>query len=70
MIRGFSKLNFEGFDITEKDTFYILRKSRDDKANQLYMEMLEEESEGLYIQYIMRSGIKNDDPRIPRNLSE
>ena len=34
-----------------------------------YIKMLEEESDGLYIQDIMRGGIKNDDPRIPRNIS-
>lgn len=67
---AFSKLKYEGFDVAEKDTFYVLRKARDDEANQLYLEMLEEESDGLYIQDIMRGGIKNDDSRIPRNLSE
>ena len=29
---------------------------------------LEEEDDGLYIQDIMRGGIRNDDPRIPRNI--
>ena len=67
---AFSKLKYEGFDVAEKDIFYVLRKARDDEANKLYLEMLEEESDGLYIQDIMRGGIKNDDPRIPRNLSE
>ena len=65
---AFSMLKYEGFDIAIKDRYYVLRKSRDDEANQLYMEMLEEESDGLYIQDIMRGGIKNDDPRIPRNV--
>ena len=67
---AFSKLKYKGFDVAEKDIFYVLRKARDDEANQLYLEMLEEENDGLYIQDIMRGGIKNDDPRIPRNLSE
>ena len=67
---AFSKLKYEGFDVAEKDVFYVLRKARDDDANQTYMEMLEEDSDGLYIQDIMRGGIKNDDPRIPRNISE
>lgn len=67
---AFSRLKYEGFDIAEKDKYYVLRKARDDEANRLYQEMLEEESDGLYIQDIMRGGIKNDDPRIPRNLSE
>ena len=67
---AFSKIKFEGFDAAEKDTYYVLRKARDDEANQLYLEMLEEENDGLYIQDIMRGGILNDDPRIPRNISE
>lgn len=67
---AFSMLKYEGFDIAEKDQYYVLRKARDDEANQLYWEMLEEESDGLYIQDIIRGGIKNDDPRIPRNVSK
>ena len=67
---AFSKINFEGFDVAQKDTYYVLRKSRDDAANKMYLEMLEEESDGLYIQDIIRGGITNDDPRIPRNISE
>ena len=67
---GFSRLKFEGFDVAEKEEFYVLRKSRDDEANRLYLEMLEEESDGIYIQDIIRGGIKNDDPRIPRNISK
>ena len=67
---AFSRLHYEGFDIAEKEQYYVLRKARDDEANRLYLEMLEEESDGLYIQDIMRGGIKNDDARIPRNLSE
>ena len=67
---AFSNLKCEGFDIAEKDQYYVFRKARDDEANQLYLDMLEEESDGLYIQDIMRGGIKNNDPRIPRNISE
>ena len=67
---AFSRLQFEGFDIAEKEEFYVLRKARDDEANQTYFEMLEEEIDGLYIQDIIRGGITNDDPRIPRNISE
>ncbi|MBQ4650405.1 MAG: DUF3990 domain-containing protein [Firmicutes bacterium] len=65
---AFSKLEYQGFDIAENSYYYILRKSRDDEANRLYLKMLEEESDGLYIQDIMRGGISNDDPRIPRNI--
>ena len=67
---AFSNLKYEGFDIAEKNQYYVLRKARDDEANQLYFEILEEESDGLYIQDIIRGGIQNDDPRIPRNIFE
>lgn len=67
---AFSRIKFEGFEVAEKEEFYVLRKSRDDEANQLYLEMLEEDSDGLYIQDIIRGGITNDDPRIPRNISK
>lgn len=67
---AFSRIKFEGFEVAEKEEFYVLRKSRDDEANQLYLEMLEEDSNGLYIQDIIRGGITNDDPRIPRNISK
>lgn len=67
---AFSKLKYEEFDIAEKDHYYVSRKSRDDEANDLYFKMLEEEDDGLYVQDIIRGGIKNDDKRIPRNVSE
>lgn len=67
---AFSKIRFEGFEVAEKNSYYVLRKARDNDANQTYLHILEEESDGLYIQDIMRGGIENDDLRIPRNLSE
>ena len=67
---AFSQLKYESFDIARKDVYYVLRKARDDDANQTYIQLLEEESDGLYIQDIMRGSIKNDDPRIPRNISK
>ena len=67
---AFSKIKFNGFELAEKDTYYILRKARDDDAGLNYSSILEEETDGLYIQDIMRGGITNDDPRIPRNLSQ
>lgn len=67
---AFSNLKYEGFEVAEKNQYYVLRKARDDEANKLYTEMLEGEGDGLYIQDIIRGGIKNDDPRIPRNISK
>ena len=66
---AFSKTKYEGFEVARKDEFYVLRKARDDEANQTYLDIQEEESDGLYVQDIIRGGISNDDPRIPRNVS-
>ncbi|MBO4887059.1 MAG: DUF3990 domain-containing protein [Firmicutes bacterium] len=67
---AFSKIKYEGFEVAEKSVYYILRKARDDKASQAYLDIQEEDADGLYILDIMRGGVTNDDPRIPRNLSE
>ena len=67
---AFSCLHYAGFDVAEKEKYYVLRKARNDEANRLYLKMLEQEDDGLFIQDIIRGGIGNDDPRIPRNLSE
>ena len=67
---AFSLLHYEGFSMAEKEKYYVLRKARNNKADQLYLDMLEDETDGLYMLDIMRGGIRNDDPRIPRNLSE
>ena len=67
---AFSKIQFEGFEVAEKGTYYVLRKARDDAASQMYLDIQEEEVDGLYIQDIMRGSVTNNDPRIPRNLSE
>ena len=66
---AFSKMKYEGFEVARKGEFYVLRKARDDEANQTYLDIQEEESDGLYVQDIIRGGISNDDPRIPRNVS-
>lgn len=67
---AFSKLQFEGFEIADRGTYYAKRKSRDDDANEMYLNMLEEDDDGLYIQDIIRGGVTNNDARIPRNISE
>ena len=67
---AFSLLHCEGFSIAEKEKYYVLRKARNDEADQLYSKMLEEATDGLYMLDIMRGGIQNDDPRIPRNVSK
>lgn len=65
---AFSCLKFEGYQIAMKEPYYTLRTARNEAAERLYQQMLEQESDGLYIQDIIRGGIRNDDSRIPRNL--
>ena len=65
---AFSKLKFDGFDIANKDKYYSLRLSRNDEANKTYFDILNETSDGIFIQDIIRGNIQNDDPRIPRNI--
>ena len=67
---AFTKLKYEGFEVAEQGKYYVHHKSRNDEANRQYFEMLDKESDGLYIQDIIRGGITNDDPCIPRNISE
>ncbi len=67
---AFSLLEYKGFEVAEKDKYYVLRKARDDAANATYFKLSDEDDiNGLYIRDIVRGEIKNDDPRIPRNLS-
>lgn len=66
---AFTKLKYEGFEVAEQGKYYVHRKSRNDEANRQYFEMLDKESDGLYIQDIIRGGITNDDSCIPRNIS-
>ena len=67
---AFTKLKYEGFEVAEQGKYYVHRKSRNDEANRQYFEMFDKESDGLYIQDIIRGGITNDNPCIPRNISE
>jgi len=62
--------HYKGFEVAEQGKYYVHRKSRNDEANRQYFEMLDKESDGLYIQDIIRGGITNDNPCIPRNISE
>lgn len=65
---AFSKLHFEGYKKAEKARYYDKRYSRNEEAGKLYLQMLDEESDSLYVQDIMRGLIGNDDARIPRNV--
>ena len=55
---AFSLLHYDGFSIAEKEKYYVRRKARNDEADQLYSDILEEETDGLYILTLMLSRIK------------
>ena len=65
---AFSQLHYEGFSNANKDIYFILRKNRNDEANANYFKMLEKKDNGLFVNDIINGGIKNNDPRIPRNI--
>ena len=67
---AFSKLQFAGFEAAESNKYYASRKARDEEANRMYLEILEEDDDGLYIRDILKGGLTNDDPRIPRNICQ
>ncbi len=55
---AFSLIQFDGCELAEKDFYYSRRKRRNDRANEQYYKILENEVDGLYIQDIIRRGIK------------
>ncbi|MDO4797830.1 MAG: DUF3990 domain-containing protein [Coriobacteriales bacterium] len=64
---AFLSLSFAGFEVANKETYYVRRKSRNDEAYRRYQELLEDEGDGLYMIDIMREGVRNGDPRVPKN---
>ena len=66
---SFEQLSFVNYREAESELYYPLRKKRDNGANNYYLKILEKEEDGLYVQDIIRGGILNNDPRIPRNIS-
>lgn len=65
---AFSLLHYEGVAEAEREKYYILRKARNDDAEQTYQKMSVEQTDGIYMADIIRGEIKNGDARIPRNI--
>lgn len=65
---AFQNIKYEGHEIALMSKYLDLKNNRFKDANQTYFSLLEEENDGLFIQDIIRGGIKNEDPRIPRNV--
>lgn len=67
---AFENLKFKGFETVDCNEYYAKKNNRMIAANSQYTKILEEETDGLFIQDIIRGGITNNDPRIPRNISQ
>jgi hypothetical protein len=67
---AFSCLSFVGYEDAKWLEYYDSREKRNSEANQAYLSILQEDPKGLFIQDIIREGIKNDDARIPRNICQ
>lgn len=67
---AFASIWYDGCINAPADIYFKNRETREKEASDSYLNMLSEESDGLYIRDIMRGKIGNDDPRIPRNICE
>ena len=63
--KAFSLIRFISYEAVSKNTYYPLRKQRDDNARAAFRRELEQEDmNGLFIRDIIREGIQPDDPRL------
>ena len=67
---AFDSIQFAGFEAADHERYYPMRKARNEKAEEDYRNICEENSDGLYMIDIIRGRITGDDARIPRNVSE
>ena len=65
---AFSKLNFLGYEVSSREKYFVKRKARNDEATKLYIDILNNQSDGLYINDIINEKVKINDERIPRNI--
>ena len=66
--RAFDNLSFLDYETADGSIYYQSRKNRMDEAQRDYYSILEKDDDGLYMSDIMKGKIKNEDPRIPRNI--
>lgn len=66
---AFSKIRYVDSQLAKAETYSKKKRNRNQDANSQYWSLLEKQSYGLYIQDIIRKDIKNEDSRIPRNVS-
>jgi hypothetical protein len=67
---AFDNIVFVDFAVADSSKYYPARKARALQAEVDFRRISEADSDGLYMIDIIRGQVKNDDPRIPRNLPE
>lgn len=65
---AFSKLKFLGYEVAKREKYFVKRKARNDEATKLYVNILNNQCDGLYMNDIINKKVKIDDERIPRNI--
>ena len=71
--KAFEKLKYIDNSIADNETYYTKRHARDLQARQEYFETTRNTGvtrDDLFIMDIIRQEVKNDDPRIQRNISK
>lgn len=66
---AFSQLEYQGWTIADRNQYYAKKQVRNEDAIHSYHAILEKETDGLFIQDIIRGEVTNEDKRIPRNAS-
>jgi hypothetical protein len=67
---AFERNQFVDFAVADSSKYLPARKARAMQAETDFRRISESDSDGLYMIDIIRGQVKNDDPRIPRNISE
>ncbi len=64
--KAFNRLNFIGYEKVDSSKYYPLRKERNDKAREAFLSDKEGifNKDALYLNEIIRGGIKDNDPRL------
>ena len=67
---AFENIRFLGIETADRSLYYPRRTARADRAGLDFVQISDEDADGLYLADIMRERITNDDERIPRNVPE
>lgn len=67
---AFENIEFKGYSVADKEVYFPKRDKRNEEAGCGFDRICKEAADGLFMIDIMRAELRNDDPRIPRNIPE